>query len=123
LNKNRSSEFKSLLLGMNTLELVMKKNKKLTEKKVETFLKDANEALNAHPKDVKVRVTTMIDSDVLEELRAMAEREGVGYQTLLNLKLREVILGEKIVNKNIIRLISDKINKLEKKIDSLSKRA
>lgn len=101
----------------------MKKNKKLTEKEVETFLKDANEALSAHPKDVKVRVTTMIDADVLEELRAMAEREGVGYQTLLNLKLREVILGEEIVNKNIIRLISDKINKLEKKIDSLSKRA
>lgn len=101
----------------------MKKNKKLTEKEVETFLKDASDALNAHQKDVKVRVTTMIDADVLEELRVMAEREGVGYQTLLNLKLREVILGEEIVNKNIIRLISDKINKLEKKIDNLSKRA
>ena len=101
----------------------MKKNKKITEKEVETFLKDANEALNTQQKEVKVRVTTMIDSDVLEELRAMAERNGVGYQTLLNLKLREVILGEEIVNKNIIRLISDKINKLEKKIDNLSKRA
>lgn len=99
----------------------MKKNKK--NKEVEKFLEDAEEALNAHAKDVKVRVTTMIDADVLDELRRMAKKVGVGYQTLLNLKLREAILGEAIVDRNTIRSINEKLNKLEKKVENLSKRA
>tara|TARA_R110000868_G_scaffold155691_6_gene382218 strand:+ start:89575 stop:89772 length:198 start_codon:yes stop_codon:yes gene_type:complete len=63
----------------------------------------------------------MIDADVLDELRAQAKASGVGYQTLLNMKLRETTLGETVVDKNIIRTIVDKIKKLEKKVEALSK--
>jgi len=101
----------------------MKKNKKISEKKVKNILKDASDALEAPLKEVKIRVTTMIDADVLDELKAMAKEAGVGYQSLLNLKLREVILGEAVVNKNTIRSITDKLSKLEKKVELLSKRA
>lgn len=36
----------------------------------------------------KTRITIMIDDDVLAAFRARAEREGKGYQTLINAALR-----------------------------------
>lgn len=40
------------------------------------------------PKNQKHRVTTFIDGDVLDLLKAEALKLNIGYQTLLNLKLR-----------------------------------
>lgn len=38
----------------------------------------------------KTRITIMLDNDLLMTFRAQAEAEGIGYQTLINQKLRGV---------------------------------
>ena len=42
----------------------------------------------------KTRITILIDDDVLTVFRARAEREGTGYQTLINAALRVAIAPE-----------------------------
>jgi uncharacterized protein (DUF4415 family) len=42
----------------------------------------------------KTRITILIDDDVLTAFRARAEREGKGYQTLINEALRTAIAPE-----------------------------
>ncbi len=39
----------------------------------------------------KHRVTTFIDGDILHWLKSEAAQKNIGYQTLLNLKLRELM--------------------------------
>ena len=43
------------------------------------------------PKNTKIRITTMLSGDVLEWLRSEANDAGIGYQTLLDTKLRELM--------------------------------
>ncbi|MEO7973312.1 MAG: BrnA antitoxin family protein [Thermoanaerobaculia bacterium] len=38
----------------------------------------------------KTRITIMLDNDLLMTFRAKAEAEGIGYQTLINQKLRGI---------------------------------
>jgi len=45
-------------------------------------------------KSGKARITMLIDADVLAAFRARAEREGKGYQTLINAALRAAIAPE-----------------------------
>jgi uncharacterized protein (DUF4415 family) len=42
----------------------------------------------------KTRITILIDDDVLSAFRVRAEREGRGYQTLINAALRAAIAPE-----------------------------
>ena len=42
----------------------------------------------------KTRITILIDDDVLTAFRARAEREGKGYQTLINATLRAALAPE-----------------------------
>jgi uncharacterized protein (DUF4415 family) len=42
----------------------------------------------------KTRITILLDADVVAAFRARAEREGRGYQTLINAALRAVIAPE-----------------------------
>jgi uncharacterized protein (DUF4415 family) len=42
----------------------------------------------------KARITILIDEDVLAAFRERAEREGKGYQTLINTALRAAIAPE-----------------------------
>lgn len=44
--------------------------------------------------EVKVRITTFLDHDVLDKLKSQAKDLGMGYQTFLNTFLREAILNE-----------------------------
>ena len=37
----------------------------------------------------KTRITIMLDDDLIEHFRALAEAQGAGYQTLINAALRE----------------------------------
>ena len=37
----------------------------------------------------KTRITIMLDNFVIDAFRQLAEREGIGYQTLINRRLRE----------------------------------
>ena len=39
----------------------------------------------------KTRITIMLDNDVLEYFRALAESQGTGYQTMINATLKSVI--------------------------------
>jgi len=42
----------------------------------------------------KSRITIYFDSDVIETFKQRAEREGVGYQTLMNRALREAVKSD-----------------------------
>ena len=55
-------------------------------------------------KNVKVRITTSIDLDVVEELKRQAANEGEKYQTLLNSYLRASVLKE--VKESSLRMIA-----------------
>lgn len=46
------------------------------------------------PNPGKTRITIYIDTDVLDEFRAVAEREGRGYQTAINEALRAAVIRE-----------------------------
>ncbi len=84
--------------------------KKIGEKQA---LKEIHEALKSSGKDNKIRITTMVDGDVLESLKLKAEAEGVKYQTLLNNILRDVLVEKK---NDPIKLIMARLSKLEKVI-------
>ncbi|WP_374000103.1 BrnA antitoxin family protein [Bdellovibrio bacteriovorus] len=45
------------------------------------------------PENVKVRVTAMVDGDVLDALKKRAVRESTKYQTLMNRLLRDSLFG------------------------------
>lgn len=45
--------------------------------------------------DAKVRVTTYLDKDVLDNLRALAQDSGSKYQSILNQILRDYLFGKK----------------------------
>jgi uncharacterized protein (DUF4415 family) len=46
-------------------------------------------------RNIKIRVNTFLDLDVVKALKAEAERTGSKYQTLLNQRLRDSIFGRK----------------------------
>jgi uncharacterized protein (DUF4415 family) len=57
------------------------------------------------PKNMKVRISMFIDGDVLESAKETAKHRGdIGYQTLINQKLREVFLNEETVEDRLARL-------------------
>ena len=49
---------------------------------------------NVKSEEIKVRITTFLDLDVLNTLKAQAKDLGTGYQTFLNTFLRETLLKE-----------------------------
>lgn len=51
----------------------------------------------------KTRITIMLDNDVLESFRLQAEKEGSGYQTLINKALRSTIGNETPLTVDSIR--------------------
>ena len=81
----------------------------MNKKKALEFL---DRALDADNKDIKIRVTTMLDYDIVETLKKMALKKRMGYQTLMNQILREVVLEKK----NPIKELVKRVAKLEKKI-------
>ena len=52
----------------------------------------------------KTRITILLDNDVLSTFRARAEAEGIGYQTLINATLREV-MGSRPVDEQTLRRV------------------
>jgi len=62
------------------------------------------------PKNIKVRINTYIDLDVIDALKKEAKRNGEKYQTLLNQKLREIVLDDKITT---IKDIERRLKKVE----------
>jgi uncharacterized protein (DUF4415 family) len=52
----------------------------------------------------KTRITIMLDDDVLEAFRSRADEQGIGYQTLISIALREH-LGRRPVDEDTLRRI------------------
>lgn len=46
------------------------------------------------PKDVSVRISIVMESDLLQAIKESAAEEGAAYQTLLKQKLREMFLPD-----------------------------
>lgn len=44
----------------------------------------------------KRRITIMLDDDIIEYFRALAEKDGTGYQTRINAVLRSVMLSDTV---------------------------
>lgn len=69
------------------------------------------------PRHVKVRVTTMIDEDVLRALKGIASSQGQKYQSVLNQVLRAFVERKKqgklvpIAEKRIREIVREEIRK------------
>ncbi|OFZ17702.1 MAG: hypothetical protein A2Z20_01595 [Bdellovibrionales bacterium RBG_16_40_8] len=81
------------------------KNKKISYGKVE-IPEDAFD-----PKNVKERITIMVDQDVLDAYRHKAAKTGDKYQSLINRTLRESLKRPEL---------EERVEVLEKKIKKLS---
>ena len=55
-------------------------------------------------RDVKAKITTWVDEDVLFRLKEKAKDEGSKYQTLLNQILREHLFEEESIVKRVLKL-------------------
>ncbi len=80
------------------------KNKKISYGKIEI----PEEAFD--PKNIKERITIMIDQDILDAYRSTAQKTGDKYQSLINRTLKEA-LEQPGLEKRIERL-EQKIKKL-----------
>ena len=73
--------------------------------------------LELEPRHVKVRVTTMLDEDVLNALKKIASAKGQKYQTVLNQVLRAFVERKKerkltpVGEKRIREIVRDEIRK------------
>jgi len=58
------------------------------------------------PTKGKTRITMYIDTDILDNFRARADKSGYGYQTMINEALREYLSkSEKPLNETTIRQV------------------
>jgi len=55
-------------------------------------------------RNIKVRISTYLDMDVLKTLKAEAKKKHMGYQTLLNQKLREALFEDQSLETRISRI-------------------
>ncbi len=62
--------------------------------------------------NVKVRITTYIDLDVLEALKTEAKKTKQKYQSVLNKKLRECIFTENTIHSSL-HAIEKRLGKVE----------
>ena len=53
------------------------------------------------PRNIKQRISIMLDLDLLDALKAEAKKQGTGYQTLINKSLREKVFNEKSLEKRV----------------------
>lgn len=65
--------------------------------------------LQAEQSKGKVRITTYLDADVLELLKARGESENKGYQTVLNELLRKQFMSEKPLEEIIRKVIREEL--------------
>ncbi len=58
----------------------------------------------------KTRITIMLDNDVLESYRKRADKEGMGYQTLINRTLRENTGSRPVDEKTLRKIIREELH-------------
>jgi uncharacterized protein (DUF4415 family) len=58
----------------------------------------------------KTRITIMLDDDFLEVFRQSAEERGLGYQTLINLALREYLGRPPLDEETLRRVLREELH-------------
>lgn len=58
----------------------------------------------------KSRITIMLDDDVLDAFRRRAEEQGLGYQTLINLTLREALGRTPLDEQTLRRVLREELH-------------
>jgi uncharacterized protein (DUF4415 family) len=61
----------------------------------------------------KTRITIMLDNFVIDAFRQLAEQEGVGYQTLINRKLRESLETKPLDEETLRRVVREELGAYE----------
>jgi predicted DNA binding CopG/RHH family protein len=62
----------------------------------------------------KTRITIMLDNFVIKAFREMAEKEGIGYQTLINRTLRNKLQYEPITEDTLRKVLREEIGNYQK---------
>lgn len=57
----------------------------------------------------KTRITIMLDNDLLVAFRAQASARGTGYQTLINLALRQATVGAPLDERTLRRVLREEL--------------
>ena len=81
----------------------LKVAKSMSKKEKDAIRNDSNaggdpnfdEKEHLDPKNIKTRITMMLDEDLLRQVKKRAKDEGLPYQTFINLKLRRLFLDER----------------------------
>lgn len=61
----------------------------------------------------KTRITIMLDNVVLEEFRQRADKEGLGYQTLINQTLRARVSARPLDEETMRRVIREELSAIK----------
>ena len=61
----------------------------------------------------KRRITIMLDNIVIDAFRQLAEQEGIGYQTLINRKLRESLAIKPMDEETLRRVVREELGAYE----------
>lgn len=61
----------------------------------------------------KTRITIMLDNFVIDAFRQLAEREGIGYQTLINRKLRESLETGVLDEETLRRVLREELAEID----------
>ncbi|MCB0407573.1 MAG: hypothetical protein KDD34_05160 [Bdellovibrionales bacterium] len=63
--------------------------------------KDFDAPTDWEKKDIKIRITTFLDEDLLEKIKTEARLQNKKYQTYLNERLRELFMGEESIESRL----------------------
>ena len=61
----------------------------------------------------KTRITIMLDNFVIEAFRQLAEQEDIGYQTLINRRLRESLETSPLDEETLRRVVREELGAYE----------
>ena len=61
----------------------------------------------------KTRITIMLDNFVIESFRQLAEQEEIGYQTLINRRLRESLETKSLDEETLRRVVREELGTYE----------
>jgi uncharacterized protein (DUF4415 family) len=82
----------------------------MAKNKISYAKKSVLDADEFDPKYVKVLISTRLDGDVLEAVKAAALERGIGYQTLINQVLKDRFIGN-AEEENIRRIVREELKR------------
>jgi predicted DNA binding CopG/RHH family protein len=83
---------------------------------------EIEKALSAPRKEAKIRITTMIDLPVCDALKVEAEKMGVGYQTLINMILKEHVMGKADPFENFVNKVKEEMETIKQRMEKIEKK-